>query len=321
MLGSKRQEACLCWGRLPSPLLIENLMRAAVLPLILALSLSCVTAHAKTPDGRPAHLRDCAAVTPAQVDAHVQAALAAWAGGQGAAFLSARDAALTALPCVTAPLSPRVSTDLHLVLALGAYADADLDQMNVELRAWLWRDPTKALGEPYVLPGDDISVAIDAARLAPVPLEIPLRVPAGATLRVDGRKAETRPEGLPVVAQLVTEGGVVWTSAYIAPEDPLWPKDLPPPPRSTRHRVGKGVLLVGAAAGTVGLGLQAVTLGSAAQAGLIARGVANGDPEITPADEATFEAAIARSRVTGTPGLVMLGVGAGVSLIGWGMTW
>ena len=299
----------------------EKIMRATVLCLLSALSCFCSPAYANSPDGRLAHLRDCATVTPAQVEAHVQAALAAWAGAQGAAFLSARDAALTALPCVTAPLSPRLAADLHLVMALGAYADADLPQMNLELRAWLWRDPTKALGEPYVLPGDDISVATDAARLEPVPLEIPLRVPAGATLRVDGRKAESRPEGLPVTAQLITEGGVVWYSGYAAPEDPLWPKDLPPPPRSSRHRVGKGVLIVGAVAGTVGLGLQAVTLGSAAQASLIARGVANGDPEISPADEATFERAIARSRVTGTPGIVMLGVGAGVSLIGLGMTW
>ena len=151
-------------------------MRPAVLLLLWFIALlPCAPALAKAPDARPAHLRDCPAVTPAQVDAHVQAALAAWAGTQGAAFLSARDAALTALPCLTEPLSPRVATDLHLVLALGAYADEDLPQMSLELRAWLWRDSTRSLGEPYVLPGDDISVAIDAARLAPVPLEIPLR--------------------------------------------------------------------------------------------------------------------------------------------------
>ena len=102
-------------------------MRPGVLLLCLSpLLLLCSPALAKAPDARPAHLRDCPAVTPAQVDAHIQAALAAWAGAQGAAFLSARDAAITALPCLTEPLSPRVATDLHLVLALGAYADEDL---------------------------------------------------------------------------------------------------------------------------------------------------------------------------------------------------
>lgn len=285
------------------------------------LRLLCAPTFAKAPDARPAQLRDCPAVTPAQVEAHVQAALAAWAGAQGAAFLSARDAALTALPCVTEPLSPRVATDLHLVLALGAYADEDLPQMTLELRAWLWRDSTRFLGEPYVLPGDDISMAVDASRLAPAPLDQPVRVPAGATLRVDGRKATTRPEGLPVTAQLITEGGVVWYSGYAAPEDPLWPKDLPPPPRSARHRVGKGVLVAGVSVGAVGLGLQAVNLGASAQAARIGGRVAAGDPELNVEHVTRFNDAVEISRKVGPPGVVLLGVGGVLGVVGWGLTW
>lgn len=296
-------------------------MRPLLLPLLLSLGLLCGPALAKAPDARPAHLRDCPAVTPAQVDAHVQAALAAWAGGQGAAFLSARDAALTALPCVTDPLSPRVATDLHLVLALGAYADDDPPQMSLELRAWLWRDSTRFLGEPYVAPGDPITVAVDAARLAPTPLDQPVRVPAGATLRVDGRKATTRPEGLPVTAQIITEGGVVWYSGYVAPEDPLWPKDLPPPPRSARHRVGKGVLVAGVGVGAVGLGLQAVNLGASAQAAIIGEKIAEGDPELGPAHVTRFYEAVETSRKVGPPGVVLLGVGGVLGVVGWGLTW
>ena len=297
-------------------------MRPLLLPLIVLLGLFvCGPALAKAPDARPAHLRDCPAVTPAQVDAHIQAALAAWAGTQGAAFLSARDAALTAVPCLTEPLSPRAATDLHLVLALGAYADDDPPQMNLELRAWLWRDSTRFLGEPYVLPGDDISQAVDAARQAPAPLDQPVRVPAGATLRVDGRKASTRPEGLPVTAQLITEGGVVWYSGVVAPEDPLWPKDLPPPPRSARHRVGKGLLLTGVNVGAVGLGLQAVNLGASAQAAIIGGRIAEGDPELGAEHVTRFYDAVEISRKVGPPGVILLGVGGVFSVVGWGLTW
>jgi len=175
------------------------------------------------------------------------------------AFEQATTEARSTVACVEEVVPVKLVAQLHRTEGLAAFFEQDVDRAGQAFAAARRLDPLYRFPSQVVPPGNpllDVFVAVDLADgpSSSVP------DPAEGSIRVDGRRANTRPDALPTLFQRLGGEGRVVDSRYLWPGDPLPPYPVAqavvdtPPPVATKASVRTPLRWgAGAAALTSGL--------------------------------------------------------------------
>ncbi len=169
-----------------------------------------------------------------------------------AQFDSHTSATRRTLRCLSEPLSPLLSAEIHRVEALSAFTQEDEAGTILAFAAEQASFPALDLAEEIAPPGHPLRRSYEAALTLPSD-DFDLPRPETGWLSIDGARSRTAPAGRPFVFQQLSADGSVRQSAYVAPGARL--PDYPERPPSTGLRsalVGSGLALGVGAAGMYG---------------------------------------------------------------------
>ena len=152
-----------------------------------------------------------------------------------------------AIPCLDAPLTPRLAAQAHRSQGYAAFLSGDRETALLYFTASAMVEPDYQLPEDLVPPAHPIARLYEEGRNAEDPAEM-LPAPAQGFLVFDGTTSDSRPTARPTVSQFVDETGQVGFSAPLSPGDPVpaYPTALPEPPQVSGASV-RWPLVAGAA--------------------------------------------------------------------------
>ena len=189
--------------------------------------------------------------TLSQLASDLRQAEDAFVAADAPAFLRATTEARAALPCLAEPLTPSVAAAWHRNEALERIVSPTTQDRPVviaALRAMAiadpgYRFPAKLASEGSVLPG----LLAEATAMGEVP-HSRISTPESTMLVLDGAPGRDRPEGLPVIVQLMWREDLrVHATIPLAPDqpDPDWEAlgVLPPPPPPPPDRLSRPATL------------------------------------------------------------------------------
>ncbi len=207
--------------------------------------------------------------------------------------------------CLGEPLPAGVLARLHRAQAFAAFVAGDEDRVLAALGALKAVDAELGLPPELVSAGHPLHTLY--ARAEPGPTA-PVPSPAGGRLVFDGRPGTARPVSRATVAWMLDRDGLVQTSAYIWPADPLfaYAVEAPAPVPGTVHP-RRVPLLVGAGVGLAMSGAAGVLAATTRSAW-----VAVEDPETEGRLYAQNHALVGVSVGAG-----VLAVGAGTLAFAW----
>lgn len=173
--------------------------------------------------GDRAAAADCLApVSGAQVDAALERAELAWSRGDEGGFEAAvQEVDVFDVPCLTEPLAPAVVARLHRVHGLAAFAGRAREDAFAAMRSARLSAPDFKFDTSLLPPGHELLDAYEAAADTPAAPGTRLPAPAHGALLFDGVASRWRPTDRPTLAQVADVHGVVGTSTYLWPADPM----------------------------------------------------------------------------------------------------
>lgn len=159
--------------------------------------------------------------TSANLAESLEAAEAAFADMDTAAFLTATNRVTAEANCLAESTPRSVIARLHRVEGLRAFVDKDNDRAARAFAAGRSIEPAYTFPEQLVPAGHPVRTQYttlnpDAGGSTAVP------APASGYLAFDGRTTTARPNGRPTLAQLVGDDGGVAQSRYLWPDDPMF---------------------------------------------------------------------------------------------------
>lgn len=244
----------------------------------------------------------------AQLDADLDAALAAYEALDQDGFEASLERAAVGIPCLTEPVTPGQAARFHRLRGLAAFGRRDLELSEQRFAAARLGDPGYAFPDTLVPPASPVReryTAIDPKSLK----QRELPVPTEGALVLDGRIGTRRNLGLPVIFQRTSPTGGVVQGALLGPSDtvPDYPaRVVEPEPKQKGRRLGKSVPLL-IAAGVTGLASAGAYVGAKMSEGAF---------DELPANEPERGKALQRR----TNGLSVASVGLGGIALGLGAT-
>ena len=192
-----------------------------------------------------AHGAGCAvSATPAEIDAQLAAAEAAYSALDPSAFVVATDHVALLQPCLDAVVAPAVAARWHRVTALKLYGQGDEAGAVAAMRAARVLEPAYVWSDD-LLPAGPLRALFDAAPTEDRARAVP--VPRDGALAFDGTVTRLRPLERASVVQLLDVSGRVTSTAWISVDGPL-PAYAAVPRTRNRLLVGAGVAATGALA-------------------------------------------------------------------------
>lgn len=184
---------------------------------------------------------------------HLADAERAYAALDVDAYGRAMDEAVIELPCLAGPVDPALAARWHRLQGLRLFLAKQRPRAVAAFGAARALDPGYTFAEDLVPAGHPIRVDYGAMDLASLRNE---RVgePLSGELRFDGMPGVLRPADRPTVVQVLGPDGVVASTAWIEPADPMPAYVARPPPRARRvdPRVAVGA---GTGAAAIGAGV------------------------------------------------------------------
>ena len=182
-------------------------------------------------------------------------------------FLAALESIQASVACLGEPITPSTAAAVHRAQALAAFLDQDDPGSMRCFRAAIGADPAHSLALDLAPPGSELAMTYERARAQDDPGYTLLVADDGAALLLDGTSSARKPDGLPVVVQLLDRRGQVNWSGYLQPDDP-WPEGVHPAPLTYAEPAERrwsaldlGELPVPRIAGAGALAVTAVALG------------------------------------------------------------
>ena len=257
-----------------------------------------------------AHAADCLApASPDAISAKFDAAEAAYKTLEVEVFSSSLDEAALMLPCLDVAVTPAFAARYHRMRGLRSSLDRDPARATQSFAAARVIEPDYSF--PTSLIPEGHSVRSQYASLdVTAPETIPVREPIEGWLAFDGARGLTRPTGWPSIVQLYDAQGLVRSTDYLFPSDPLPAYKAKPLPVSATARVPKPLspkLPLAIGAGVVGVG-----------AGVLYALAASSAQEFNVYDESYTLDDMERMKGR-TNGLVYASVGAGVLAVAGGL--
>lgn len=217
-------------------------------------ALSAASPRAARADPEEPAAEPCAS-QPNDIEEAIVRADAAFARLDTAGFRAAQDEVLAELRCLQSVITPRLSAEVHRVVAMRAFVELQEELIIPSLHAMLLLQPGYYFGEELV-PGEGhgLNLALEEARKRPQGTPSLLVPYKNTSYRMDGERAVERFSNLPAVVQVLSVEGLVLWSGYVHPTDPLPPPDMRPPPLTAREKTTRGLLIGAGVSATVGLG-------------------------------------------------------------------
>jgi len=162
--------------------------------------------------------------TSADLGASLEVAEAAYADMDTAGFLAATNRVTAEANCLAESVPRSTIARLHRVEGLRAFVDKDAERAAEAFASARAIEPGYTFPEAIVPAGHPVRASY-ASQDPASGTSSALAAPAVGYLSVDGRNASQRPDGRPVLAQLVGADGGVVQSRYLWPGDPLFAYD------------------------------------------------------------------------------------------------
>ncbi len=136
-------------------------------------------------------------------------------------FAKAYDASHAQLECVAEQLPQSTIVDFHRTEALGAFFEKDEERTRNAFQALLTVQADWKLPEQLGAPGGALDLVLQKAREKPPSLEVPVVVPDGITVMINGVEAASRPANIPSLLQVLDANGAVVWNTYVQAGEPL----------------------------------------------------------------------------------------------------
>jgi len=182
----------------------------------------------------------------------IDEAMAYYASFDTAGFDAAVGKASDAAACLADVVSPDVAAGFHRVRGLQAFLAKDFGNAEHHFAAARMADPEFTWSEDLAPESGPLRRRYNALS---VDGGVPIPVPSSGSLRVDGRVASSRPEGVPAVVQSVAASGQTLSTRVVAPKAPLPIDDL-----RFRAHAGRPYFLAAAACGVLAAGTYGVAM-------------------------------------------------------------
>ncbi|MCB9743767.1 MAG: hypothetical protein H6740_14300 [Alphaproteobacteria bacterium] len=232
-------------------------------------------------------------------------------------FQAARLRSEQALGCLEGTLTPRLSAEVHLVMALGSFWDQDEAATLASMQALLALKPHYSFGPPLVPSGDHpLGELLAQAEAMDEGLPQAVTAPHGTMVRIDGSRTDERFPQRAAVAQVITESGELLWTGYVLPGDPLPPSGLPAVPKAPRQRLARGLLVGGASFAAGGSAAVIAGLAYRYEANTLGTRIAAVDDTLTAEEGERFFTTVRRANTLGYAGQAGLLAGAALAGVG-----